>query len=142
MPQLPPPSPAPATEDADDRTEKHGLFRLGTLSTTNDNGEDVVTNAVDIVAVHGIMGSAYGTWTDRNGNMWLRDLIPKDFPGARVFTYGYPAEVFFTLGTGDLEEFSRGLLEGLRGERREKEVCITQVYLKYLLTVCSIKGVQ
>ncbi|KAN0101984.1 Ankyrin repeat-containing domain protein [Hyaloscypha variabilis] len=116
-----PPSPTTATENTHNRNEKYGLFRLQPVLTTTSDNERAATNAVDIVAVHGITGDAYGTWTHENGTLWLRDLIPKDLPGVRVFSYGYPAKVFFTLGTGGLEDFSRGLLEGLRGERRGKE---------------------
>lgn len=80
---------------------------------------------MDIVAVHGITGDAYDTWTHDNGNFWLRDLVPKDLPGVRVFSYGYPAEVFCTFNTGNLDTYARSLLEGLKRERRKKEVRVT-----------------
>lgn len=140
---FPPPSSTAATKDTSDLNEKYGLFRLEPVLTTTSNNEHASTNAVDIVAVHGITGDAYGTWTDDNGTMWLRDLIPKDLPGVRVFSYGYPAKVFFTLGTGDLEDFSRGLLEGLRGERRGKEVFHKPTLSKMcLLIIFSMRSVQ
>jgi len=60
-----------------------------------------------------------------NGNFWLRDLVPKDLPGVRVFSYGYPAEVFCTFNTGNLDTYARSLLEGLKRERRKKEVRVT-----------------
>ncbi|RDL35776.1 uncharacterized protein BP5553_06388 [Venustampulla echinocandica] len=100
--------------------DKYGLKPLHTPVAT-DGDEDGLTNAVDIVAVHGIAGNAYNTWTHENGTLWLRDLIPKKLPGVRVFSYGYPADVFFTRQKGNLEDFSRSLLNDLRGERREKE---------------------
>jgi hypothetical protein len=73
-----------------DRTEKYGLFQLHPPIRTPSDIEDRETNSLDIVAVHGITGDAYDTWTHDNGNFWLRDLIPKDLPGVRVFSYGYP----------------------------------------------------
>jgi hypothetical protein len=143
MAHFPPPSPTTATEDTYDLNEKYGLFRLQPVLTTTSNNEHAATSAVDIVAVHGITGDAYGTWTHDNGTMWLRDLIPKDLPGVRVFSYGYPAKVFFTLGTGGLEDFSRGLLEGLRGERRGKEVFYNSTLSrKCLLILFSMRSVQ
>ncbi|RYO62404.1 hypothetical protein AA0116_g5158 [Alternaria tenuissima] len=48
--------------------------------------------AIDIVAVHGLAGDSYSTWTDENnGKLWLRDLLPESlgFGNARVMTFGY-----------------------------------------------------
>jgi hypothetical protein len=101
------------------RTGKYGLFLL---SPQSDAVEVEETFSLDIVALHGITGDAYDTWTHENGTFWLRDFLPKEFPGARIFSFGYPAEVFCTLGTGDLDSFARSLLEDLKCERRRKEV--------------------
>ncbi len=111
-----------------DRTEKYGLFLLHSSISNIGDIEDEDTNHLDIVAVHGITGDAYNTWTHQNGTLWLRDLIPKDVPGVRVFSYGYPAEVFCTFGTGTLDTFARSLLEGLKRERRKKEVRIIKIF--------------
>ncbi|KAH8723188.1 hypothetical protein GQ44DRAFT_741145 [Phaeosphaeriaceae sp. PMI808] len=46
---------------------------------------------VDIVAVHGLNGHRDETWTAANGTHWLRDLLPKDIPNARIFCWGYDA---------------------------------------------------
>lgn len=115
--QTPPPS------VVDDTTEKYGLFLIHPTNPAPNNEEDRLGYALDIVAVHGITGSAYDTWMHSNGTFWLKDLIPKDFPGARVFSYAYPADVFCTFATGTIKSFARSLLEGLKGERRSKEVC-------------------
>lgn len=118
--QVPPHS--SALDRTNDHTEKYGLFPLHLPILPPGDVEDRETNSLDIVAVHGITGDAYDPWTDDNGNFWLRDLIPKDLPGVRVFSYGYPAEVFCTLGAGNLDTYARSLLEGLKRERRKKEV--------------------
>lgn len=105
--------------------EKYGLFRLASLSAgslANDTSLD--KDPIDIIAVHGLNGTAYGTWTHDNGNFWLEDLR-NDFPGARVFTYGYASELYFTRGTGNIDTFSRSLLEALKRERTSKKVCYT-----------------
>lgn len=111
-----------ALDRTNDRTEKYGLFPLHPPILTPSDVEDGETNSLDIVAVHGITGDAYATWTHDNGNFWLRDLVPKDLPGVRVFSYGYPAEVFCTFNAGNLDTYARSLLEGLKRERRKKEV--------------------
>lgn len=76
---------------------------------------------VDIVALHGITGDAFDTWTAPNDILWLRDFLPQDLPGARVFSYGYDASVFFTRAAGDIDSFARTLLESIK-QRRSGEV--------------------
>jgi hypothetical protein len=78
--------------------------------------------SLDIVAIHGITGDAFSTWTHKNGTNWLRDFLPNAFPGARIFTFGYPAEVFWSRSDGDIDSFARSLLEGLKRERRQWKV--------------------
>ncbi|OBT84698.1 hypothetical protein VE02_06122 [Pseudogymnoascus sp. 03VT05] len=91
--------------------EKYGLFRLAVpLASNLADDPSLDTNHIDIIAVHGLNGTADKTWTDEENNLfWLEDLV-NDFPGARVFTYGYASEVKFTLGTGDIEAFARTLI--------------------------------
>ncbi len=73
---------------------------------------------IDIVAVHGLMGDAYNTWTHSNGHFWLRDSLPEEVPGARIFSYGYPANVFFSLEKGRIDDHACTLLEDLLDARR------------------------
>lgn len=108
---------------ADKRTEKYGLFRLRPSAFVAEDARSGERNFLDIVAVHGITGDAYDTWEDGN-NRWLQDLIPQEMPGVRVFSYGYPAEVFCTRNTGDLDTYARSLLEELKGVKRSTEVRI------------------
>lgn len=46
---------------------------------------------LSIVAVHGLDGDREHSWTSDNGICWLRDLLPKVVPQARILTYGYDA---------------------------------------------------
>jgi hypothetical protein len=76
---------------------------------------------VDIVAIHGLGGDAYRTWTHpKSKKLWLRDFLPQDFPGARTFSFGYSAEVFFSRSTGTIDQYARSLLEGLVRERADE----------------------
>lgn len=76
---------------------------------------------IDIVAVHGLMGDAYNTWTHSNGHFWLRDSLPEEVPGARIFSFGYPADVFFSLEKGRIDDHACTLLEDLLDARRGTE---------------------
>jgi hypothetical protein len=51
------------------------------------------SSAVDVIAVHGLNGSATKTWMHPNGKLWLKDFLPTALPDARIFTYGYDAKV-------------------------------------------------
>ena len=64
---------------------------LQVVSTHDEDNEDEEAS-VDIVAVHGLGGHPYDTWTHDNGVMWLRDLLPHDIHNARVVTWGYDSE--------------------------------------------------
>ncbi len=77
------------------RIDKYGLFLLNPQTSHSDGVEAEETYLLDIVAVHGITRDAYDTWTHENGKFWLRDFVPEDFPGARVFSFGYALFVTF-----------------------------------------------
>jgi len=104
----PPPSEAPIVLT--------GLIPLNSNTPIPDTYSEG-TFPVDIIAVHGLNGGAYSTWTHpQNGMMWLRDLLPQELPGARVYSFGYASKVF-SLDTSGFEDFARELLEGIRAQR-------------------------
>ena len=98
--------------------DKCGLFLL-----SDEVRQQMPKYNVDIVAVHGLGGDAYKTWTHDNGKIWLRDFLPTDIPGARVFTYGYNSTLLFSRETGRLREYAHELLEDIRSERTLADVC-------------------
>ncbi|TGO08253.1 hypothetical protein BTUL_0219g00220 [Botrytis tulipae] len=102
-------------------TEKFGLFHLNPIPVLPKNGESPYR--IDIVALHGIKGDAFRTWTEKNEdgvkNMWLRDQLPNELPGARIFSFGYDANVLFSRGTGTIEDFATNLLEDLVRVRKD-----------------------
>lgn len=70
---------------------------------------------VDIIAVHGLGGDAYNTWTNKlTGALWLRDFVPRLLPGCRVYTFGYPAKLWDVEMRARVQEFGRSLLASVR----------------------------
>lgn len=53
--------------------------------------QEPVLTLPSIIAVHGLNGHRDETWTAANGTHWLRDLLLKDIPNARIFCWGYDA---------------------------------------------------
>ncbi|KAG8534008.1 uncharacterized protein KY384_000850 [Bacidia gigantensis] len=83
--------------------EKHGLFPLNSPT-------DHVNN---IIAIHGLGGDAFNTWTDKSGHMWLRDSLPKDLPGSKIWTYGYDSAIAWSSSISGITDFAHDLLERL-----------------------------
>lgn len=101
------------------RTERYGLMLLaGDLyARPDDSGAEQYP--VDIIAIHGLNGDAYTTWTHENGVLWLQDLLPGLLPGCRVFTYGYPSQVVFSTSFARVQEYARQLLSSLRDAQED-----------------------
>ncbi|KAH7091508.1 hypothetical protein FB567DRAFT_490488 [Paraphoma chrysanthemicola] len=100
------------------RPRLYGLFPLHKDEPTTDSDEAV---GVDIVAIHGLNGDAFTTWQHENGTIWLRDLLPNTFPGSRVFTYGYPSELFWSSSVATLRDYSRNLLTAIAAVSEGKQ---------------------
>lgn len=75
---------------------------------------------VDIVLVHGLTGNREKTWTHRNGTFWPGALLPQDFAGARIMTFGYDADVvrFWTVASSNrLDDHGKSLAYALLDQR-------------------------
>jgi hypothetical protein len=113
--------------------EKHGLFLLYSPKGDPSSGaEDVhveyvaslessvsTLNVGSIVAIHGLGGHAFQTWTDTDGHLWLRDSLPRHIPQARIMTYGYDSAVVFARSRMGVGDFALDLLTRLRLARMQ-----------------------
>jgi hypothetical protein len=96
------------------QSERFGLFPLHEPSSPGADGHTKRKFPVNIIAVHGLIGDAYTTWTHPNGTLWLRDLLPTYLPGCRVYTFGYPSQVVFNSSSADMGVCAQQLLNSVR----------------------------
>lgn len=54
--------------------------------------------------------------------MWLKDLLPKDIPDCRIFTYGYDSRVERSINNSSISDYARQLLEDLCYIRQTESV--------------------
>ncbi|QVM13232.1 hypothetical protein D8B26_007846 [Coccidioides posadasii str. Silveira] len=95
----------------------------------------------DLVAIHGLNGDAFGTWTHKESRvMWLRDLLPKELPNVRVMTYGYNARFHNFAGHQDLRNIAMKLLSELVDSRKTaKEINRPLVFVCHSLGGIVVK---
>ncbi|KAA8894721.1 hypothetical protein FN846DRAFT_785990 [Sphaerosporella brunnea] len=85
------------------------------------------TIKADIVAVCGLNGHPYGSWTahpEKKGQrkMWLRHFLREDMPGCRTMIYGYDSSLSEeTRGIHRIPDYSEGLLKALKNSRKSEE---------------------
>ncbi|MCJ1270553.1 hypothetical protein MMC22_010450 [Lobaria immixta] len=106
------PEPKDATESG---SEQSGLFELWPNSPPGES--EKIPTTLDIVAIHGLGGHPYQTWTEGQ-RLWLRDFVPKAVPEARIFTFGYNSAVAFSGSASRIDDFAQHLLERLVQKRR------------------------
>ncbi|KAL9487937.1 hypothetical protein ACSS6W_000214 [Trichoderma asperelloides] len=85
---------------------------LGMTPLHNGGGSDA---RVDIIAVTGLAGHAFGSWKSKNEpHMWLRDFLPQSVPNARIFTYGYDTKICDSQSEASILELGKTLLESIK----------------------------
>jgi hypothetical protein len=94
--------------------EKIGLFELA-------KGKHDDEKTIDVVAVHGLQGDSYQTWTHENGTMWLESILPDKIPYARIMTFGYNSTIAFSGSAAKLEDKSIELINRLTIKRSSVE---------------------
>ncbi|PVH83321.1 hypothetical protein DL98DRAFT_569779 [Cadophora sp. DSE1049] len=95
-------------------TSQFGMFIL-------EDKPSELAKVVDVVAIHGLNGHYLNTWTttDAAGQkvVWLKDLLPKQLPDARIMSYGYNSALQFSKSVAGIGTFAEQLLEDLRSWR-------------------------
>ena len=103
--------------DIDDDAINAG--RLG-MFVLEDKPSDALA-IIDIVAIHGLNGHYQKTWsaTGPSGEQvnWLKDLLPRQIPNARIISYGYNSAVQSSKSVTVTETFAEQLLEDLMSWR-------------------------
>ena len=82
--------------------------------------EDIEGTEIDIVAIHGLMGNPYTTWTkgkDPHGTPWISDFLPAQLPHARVLSYGYDSSFVRSSSVAGIPEFAMNMLAWLKLKR-------------------------
>ena len=84
--------------------------------------------SLDIVAVHGLNGHPFKSWTfNEKGKecFWLQDYLLEDLPGARLFTFGYNSQTCFSRSVETIADYAKELIDALELKRLSPEtVCI------------------
>lgn len=82
-----------------------------------------LTRGISLVAIHGLAGDPFTTWTHVKGQpMWLRDLLPQVMPKVRIMTYGYNASILNYTAKQDVRSIAAKLLAELADLRSEETV--------------------
>jgi predicted esterase len=88
------------------------------------SGQLVINALLSIIAVHGLGGDSFSTWTDKSSkSLWLRDFLPQSdhFKDARIMTFGYDARAFIQpfakATTARVFTFGEALLTALNDKR-------------------------
>ncbi|KAF4437144.1 ankyrin repeats (3 copies) domain-containing protein, partial [Fusarium austroafricanum] len=102
--------------------ERHGLF---VLHPGLNAAYDPSRYLVDIVAIHGLGGHPFKTWTEKEGrHLWLRDSLPSHIPEARVMSFGYDSTVLFGKSRSQVHDYAIDLanrLEIFRQDSQERQ---------------------
>jgi hypothetical protein len=78
-------------------------------------------HSTDIIAVHGVGGDPHRSWQHENGYNWIHH-IHEEFPGVRVYSYGYDSGMGFGWGTSGLTNYARHLLSLIKLTRSNATV--------------------
>lgn len=74
-----------------------------------------------VIFVHGLTGNRKTTWTQEStGMFWPQTLLPRDLPTARIWTFGYDADIvriFGTVGSNTLRDHGKSLANAIAWAR-------------------------
>ncbi|KAI9462629.1 hypothetical protein F5148DRAFT_218521 [Russula earlei] len=117
-----------------DNTTPAGLYLLlSRIAGNHFRGSTVVAggtnNKLDIIAIHGLNGHAFNSWTV-DDVIWLRDLLPEQVPDARVLLSGYNVNLVEDTTMSRIKEHARLFIKSLQGlEEIMRGLIISQLLL-------------
>lgn len=76
-----------------------------------------------VVAVTGLAGHAFGSWSIDHQQMWIRDFLPRDIPNIRVMTYGYNSQLTEFKSRQDFDQHAEDFAAGLEALWESTYVC-------------------
>ena len=101
-----------------------------------------------MIAITGLGGHAFGSWRSRISTerpndrpMWLRDFLPREFPNARIMTYGYDSSLKEP-NNANITDYRRSFVQSLQNYRRHCPVslCLTKLPSNMLtVSLCYIE---
>ena len=96
-----------------------------------------------IVLVHGIDGDPIKTWTNAESSaFWPQDWLPAKFPHARVFSFGYNADMYRNNSVAGIRDNARSLLSFLELERESLDSTPPIVFIAHCLGGLIVKQVS
>ncbi|KAL9059229.1 MAG: hypothetical protein Q9162_001266 [Coniocarpon cinnabarinum] len=110
---------SPVVEEAPGDSERFGITELWPATPPDEPAK--IQTTIDVIAVHGLGGDAFKTWT-AGQRLWLRDFLPHSMKYARVLTFGYNSvrhqAVAFSGSVSRIDDFATQLLTSLKAHRR------------------------
>jgi hypothetical protein len=83
-----------------------------------------------LIAITGLASPAFGSWQNEEGAMWLRDYLPQDIPGLRIFIYGYPSKLHESVSRASMWDYTQEFMKTVVELRRNEEVRLHWTVLK------------
>ncbi|KAH8707569.1 hypothetical protein GQ44DRAFT_830899 [Phaeosphaeriaceae sp. PMI808] len=116
------------------------------LTPLNDPEPQSIT--ADIVACTGLAAGAFIGWQHASGKMWLRDFLPDDLPGSRIFIWGKRSQLHQSQSHISITHYRDSLLEDLdkirqtRAERSRPLILVGHSLGGILIKAAFVKASQ
>ncbi|KAH6673367.1 hypothetical protein B0J14DRAFT_540799 [Halenospora varia] len=88
-------------------------------SSSSDRASSTSRTDFDIVAVHGLFGQGFDSWTGGKEQIWLKDMLPRKLPDARImaFAYDHNSTTRKSFSASSISEIALDLLDSLGSKR-------------------------
>ncbi|KAJ9499302.1 hypothetical protein H2202_005459 [Exophiala xenobiotica] len=116
---------------------RYGLRKLPSLPEVHLSDHSY---ELSVVAVHGLGGDFYKTWASSDSQkqtLWLSQLLPKELPGARIFSFGYESAPTFSPSVTGFSDAANELLHQLKSiieQVSEKSRSLSNPYINQALS--------